>query len=69
MNKSSHGSPNRGGRRAPGRRRLISGTTRWIRKARQAGLETARQRRLTWHREHRNDQHDHPAPEPDDVGE
>jgi transposase InsO family protein len=39
-----------------------------IRKDRQAGLETARQRRLTWHREHRNDQQHQPAPEPDDVG-
>ncbi|HET9649076.1 MAG TPA: integrase core domain-containing protein [Microlunatus sp.] len=39
-----------------------------IRKARQAGLETARQRRLTWHREHRNNQHHPAAPEPDDVG-
>ena len=35
-----------------------------IRKARQAGLETARRRRLTWHREHRHNQ----PPEPDDVG-
>jgi hypothetical protein len=34
----------------------------------QAGLETARLRRLTWHREHRNNQHHQPAPEPDDVG-
>lgn len=36
-----------------------------IPKACVAGLETARRRPLTWHREHR---HDHPTPEPDDVG-
>jgi putative transposase len=36
-----------------------------IRKARQAGLEQARLRRLAWHRQHR---HDGPAPGPDDVG-
>jgi transposase InsO family protein len=36
-----------------------------IRKARQAGLETSRRRRLAWHREHR---HDQPTQEPDDVG-
>jgi putative transposase len=36
-----------------------------IRKARQAGLETARRRRLAWHRQHR---HDQPTQEPDDVG-
>ncbi|MBV9161246.1 MAG: DDE-type integrase/transposase/recombinase [Pseudonocardiales bacterium] len=36
-----------------------------IRKAREAGLEHARQRRLAWHRQHRHDQHD---PGPDDVG-
>jgi len=34
-----------------------------IRKARQAGLETSRRRRLAWHREHRQDQ----PREPDDV--
>jgi putative transposase len=36
-----------------------------IRKARQAGLEQARLRRLAWHRQHRQDQ---PDQEPDDVG-
>ena len=36
-----------------------------IRKARQAGLETSRLRRLAWHRQHR---HDQPVQEPDDVG-
>lgn len=36
-----------------------------IRKARQAGLETARRRRLAWHRDQRQDQ---PTQEPDDVG-
>jgi putative transposase len=36
-----------------------------IRKARQAGLETSRLRRLAWHRQHRQDQ---PVQEPDDVG-
>jgi transposase InsO family protein len=36
-----------------------------IRKARQAGLETSRLRRLAWHRQHRQDQ---PIQEPDDVG-
>ncbi len=36
-----------------------------IRKARQAGLEAARQRRLAWHREHR---HTDPTQDPDDVG-
>lgn len=36
-----------------------------IRKARQAGLETARRRRLAWHRQQRQDQ---PVQEPDDVG-
>ncbi len=36
-----------------------------IRKARQAGLETSRLRRLAWHRQHR---HDQPIQEPDDVG-
>jgi putative transposase len=36
-----------------------------IRKARQAGLEQARLRRLAWHRQHR---HDDRAPGPDDVG-
>ena len=36
-----------------------------IRKARQAGLETARRRRLAWHRRQR---HDQPTQEPDDVG-
>lgn len=36
-----------------------------IRKARQAGLEQARIRRLAWHRQHR---HDDPPPRPDDVG-
>lgn len=36
-----------------------------IRKARQAGLEQARLRRLAWHRQHR---HDGPTPGPDDVG-
>ena len=36
-----------------------------IRKARHAGLETARLRRLAWHRQHRQDQ---PVQEPDDVG-
>jgi putative transposase len=36
-----------------------------IRKARQAGLETSRLRRLAWHHEHRQDQ---PVQEPDDVG-
>jgi putative transposase len=36
-----------------------------IRKARDAGLDHARQHRLAWHRQHRHDQH-HPGP--DDVG-
>jgi transposase InsO family protein len=36
-----------------------------IRKARQAGLETSRLRRLAWHRQHRQHQ---PVQEPDDVG-
>jgi putative transposase len=36
-----------------------------IRKQRQAGLEQARHRRLAWHRQHRQDQHN---PGPDDVG-
>jgi putative transposase len=36
-----------------------------IRKAREAGLEQARLRRLAWHREHRQDQ---PIQDPDDVG-
>lgn len=36
-----------------------------IRKARQAGLEQARLRRLAWHRQHRQDQ---PDQGPDDVG-
>ena len=36
-----------------------------IRKARQAGLEQARLRRLAWHREHRQDRTDQ---DPDDVG-
>jgi len=36
-----------------------------IRKARQAGLEQARHRRLAWHRQHR---HDRPITGPDDVG-
>jgi putative transposase len=36
-----------------------------IRKARRAGLETSRLRRLVWHRQHRQDQ---PIQEPDDVG-
>jgi putative transposase len=36
-----------------------------IRKARQAGLETSRRRRLAWHRKHR---HDQPTQEPEDVG-
>jgi putative transposase len=36
-----------------------------IRKARQAGLEQARLRRLAWHREHR---HTPPTRDPDDVG-
>ncbi|MGH8940477.1 MAG: integrase core domain-containing protein, partial [Actinomycetes bacterium] len=36
-----------------------------IRKARQAGLETSRLRRLAWHRRHRQDQ---PVQDPDDVG-
>ena len=36
-----------------------------IRKARQAGLETARQRRLAWHRQHR---HTDPTQDPDDAG-
>jgi transposase InsO family protein len=36
-----------------------------IRKARQAGLETSRLRRLAWHRQHRQGQ---PIQEPDDVG-
>lgn len=36
-----------------------------IRKARQAGLEQARLRRLAWHRQHR---HDEPEHGPDDVG-
>ena len=36
-----------------------------IRKAREAGLEQARLRRLAWHRDHRNDEPDNG---PDDVG-
>jgi transposase InsO family protein len=36
-----------------------------IRKARQAGLETSRQRRLAWHRQHR---HHQPIQEPHDAG-
>ena len=36
-----------------------------IRKARETGLETARRRRLAWHRQHR---HDQPTQEPNDVG-
>jgi putative transposase len=36
-----------------------------IRKARQSGLETARLRRLAWHRQHR---HNQPTEDPDDVG-
>ena len=36
-----------------------------IRKARQAGLEQARVRRLAWHRKHR---HTPPTRDPDDVG-
>jgi hypothetical protein len=36
-----------------------------IRKARQAGLETSRLRRLAWHRQHRQDQR---IQDPDDVG-
>jgi putative transposase len=36
-----------------------------IRKAREAGLETARLRRLAWHRQQR---HTRPTQEPDDVG-
>ena len=36
-----------------------------IRKARQAGMEQARLRRLAWHREHRQDRTDQ---DPDDVG-
>ena len=36
-----------------------------IRKARQAGLEQARNRRLAWHRQNR---HDQPTQDPDDVG-
>lgn len=36
-----------------------------IRKARQAGLEQARNRRLAWHRQHR---HHQPSRNPDDVG-
>jgi putative transposase len=36
-----------------------------IRKARQAGLEQARLRRLAWHRQHRQD---HTHQDPDDVG-
>ncbi len=36
-----------------------------IRKAREAGLEQARQHRLAWHRKHR---HTSPAPKPRDVG-
>jgi putative transposase len=36
-----------------------------IRKAREAGLEQARQRRLAWHREHRQPE---PPEEPSDVG-
>jgi hypothetical protein len=36
-----------------------------IRKARQAGLEQARLRRLAWHREHRQSE---PPEEPGDVG-
>jgi hypothetical protein len=35
-----------------------------IRKARQAGLEQARLRRLAWHRKHRDDQ---PIEDPDDA--
>ena len=41
------------------------GRGRAIRRARQAGLEQARKRRLAWHRKHR---HDNPAHGPDDVG-
>lgn len=36
-----------------------------IRKAREAGLEQARHRRLAWHRQHRNTD---PTQDPDDVG-
>ena len=36
-----------------------------IRKARQAGLEQSRLRRLAWHRQHRQD---HPTQDPGDVG-
>jgi len=36
-----------------------------IRKARQAGLEQSRLRRLAWHRQHRQDR---PTQDPDDVG-
>jgi transposase InsO family protein len=36
-----------------------------IRKARQAGLEQARNRRLAWHRQNR---HTQPTQDPDDVG-
>jgi putative transposase len=36
-----------------------------IRKAREAGLEQSRLRRLAWHRQHRQDQ---PTQDPDDVG-
>ncbi|HYU86663.1 MAG TPA: integrase core domain-containing protein [Kribbellaceae bacterium] len=40
-----------------------------IRKARQAGLETSRLRRLAWHRQHRHHQPvQQPVQEPDDVG-
>jgi putative transposase len=41
------------------------GRGKTIRKQRQAGLEQARQRRLAWHRRHRQDD---PAHGPDDVG-
>ena len=39
-----------------------------IRKAREAGLEQARQARLAFHRTHRNDQSQQHQPGPDDVG-
>ena len=41
------------------------GRGKMIRKARQAGLEQARIRRLAWHRQHRQDD---PAQDPGDVG-